>query len=227
MNTFCHDFNKYYDLKKWFHRYINFPKFYLPSVAVESLGSNIPNYFFMKVFGASFLGNYSMSNRIVSMPLSMIGNAIRTVFNQSVAEAYAMNQPHIKLFNDNFFRLTLIGIIPVGVIVLFGPKLFAFVLGNEWYEAGIIARFLAPVFFLRLISSPLSSVLTIYEKLNWDLYVQFSAISLLALTFFIFYKLGTESYVVYLISYNIIYCIKYLLEFGLSRKLIYNFEKAL
>jgi O-antigen/teichoic acid export membrane protein len=93
------------DLKKWFKRYINFPKFYLPSVAVESMGSNIPNFFFMKVIGASFLGNYNMSNRIVSMPLSMVGNAIRTVFNQSVAEAYALNQPHMKLFKDNFIRL--------------------------------------------------------------------------------------------------------------------------
>jgi O-antigen/teichoic acid export membrane protein len=227
----CKDYKlfkiEYYDFKKWFHRYINFPRFYLPSVAVESVGSNIPNYFFMEVFGASFLGNYSMSNRIVSMPLSMIGNAIRTVFNQSVAEAYAMKQPHMKLFNDNFIRLALIGIIPMGVIVLFGPKLFAFVLGNEWYDAGIIARFLAPVFFLRLISSPLSSVLTIYEKLNWDLYIQFSAISLLALSYFILFKLGIENYPIYLITYNIIYCSKYILEFGLSYKLIKNFEKKI
>jgi O-antigen/teichoic acid export membrane protein len=216
------DFN---DLNKWFIRYINFPKFYLPSVAVESMGSNIPNFFFMKIIGASFLGNYNMSNRIVSMPLSMIGNAIRTVFNQSVAEAYALKQPHMKLFKDNFLRLAFIGIIPMILIILFGPILFAFVFGNEWYDAGMIARFLAPVFFLRLISSPLSSVLTIYEKLNWDLYIQFSTISILALTYFILYKLGIGNYPIYLVTYNIIYCAKYILEFTLSYKLIKNFEK--
>lgn len=161
------------------------------------------------------------------MPLSMIGNAIRTVFNQSVAEAYALNQSHMKLFKDNFYRLALIGFIPMVVIIFFGPVLFAFVFGNEWHEAGVIARYLAPVFFFRIVSSPLSSVLTVYEKLNWDLYIQFSTISLLATTYFILYKLGISSYPFYLIVYNVIYCTKYIFEFILSYLLIKNFERTI
>jgi O-antigen/teichoic acid export membrane protein len=213
------------DLNKWFNRYINFPKFFLPSVVVESIGSNIPNFFFMKAIGASFLGNYNMSNRIVSMPLSIVGNAIRTVFNQSVSEAYALRQPHMKLFKDNFFRLVFIGILPMIVLLFFGPFLFAFVFGNEWYDAGVIARYLAPVFFLRIVSSPLSSVLTVYEKLNWDLYIQFSTISIFAITYFVLFWFGVDQYKKYLIAYNVIYSIKYILEFILSYRLIKNFEE--
>jgi O-antigen/teichoic acid export membrane protein len=214
-------------LKYWAKRYLNFPKFYIPSVAVESFAFNLPNFVFMRIIGASFLGNYNMSNRIVSTPMSLIGNAIRTVFNQTIAEAYAAKKTHLKIFKENFYRLLFIAIIPVTIIFIWGPQLFSFVFGNNWYDAGIIARYLAPVFLFRFVTSPLSSVLTIYEKLNIDLMIQIFTTLSLAISFYTLWKLGYNTYPFYLIAYNIIYCTKYIIEFFFSYKLIVNFEKTI
>ena len=214
-------------LKYWAKRYLNFPKFYIPSVAVESSAFNLPNFVFMRIIGASFLGNYNMSNRIVNTPMSLIGNAIRTVFNQAIAEAYAAKKTHIKIFKDNFYRLFFIAIFPISIIFIWGPQLFSIILGSQWYEAGMIARYLAPVFLFRFVSSPLSAVLTIYEKLNYDLYIQIFTLSSITLSYLILWKLGYNTYPLYLIVYNVIYCIKYTLEFFISYNLIKKNEKLL
>lgn len=218
---------KYYEIKYWAKRYLNFPKFYIPSVAVESSSSNLPNFVFMRIIGASFLGNYNMSNRIVNTPMGLIGNAIRTVFNQAIAEAYAAKKTHMKIFKDNFYRLFFIAIIPVSIIFIWGPQLFSIILGSQWYEAGMIARYLAPVFLFRFVSSPLSAVLTIYEKLNYDLFIQIFTLSSITLSYLVLWKLGYNTYPSYLIVYNIIYCIKYALEFFISYNLIKKNEKLL
>jgi O-antigen/teichoic acid export membrane protein len=218
---------KYNDIKFWAKRYLNFPKFYIPSVAVESSAFNLPNFVFIRIIGASFLGNFNMSNRIVNTPLGLIGNAIRTVFSQTIAEAYASKITHIKIFKDNFYRLFFIAIIPVTIIFLWGPQLFSLIFGDNWYDAGMIAKYLAPVFLFRFVSSPLSAVLTIYEKLNYDLFIQISTIIALSLSFYILWKLDYNTYPLYLIAYNIIYCSKYTIELFFSYKLITDFEKNL
>ena len=218
---------KYNEIKFWAKRYLNFPKFYIPSVAVESSAFNLPNFVFMRIIGASFLGNYNMSNRIINTPMGLIGNAIRTVFNQTIAEAYVTKKTHIKVFIDNFYRLFLIAIIPVTIIFIWGPQLFSLIFGDNWYDAGMIARYLAPVFLFRFVSSPLSAVLTIYEKLNYDLFIQISTTIALSLSFYILWKLEYNTYSLYLIVYNIIYCSKYTIEFFFSLKLITDFEKNL
>jgi O-antigen/teichoic acid export membrane protein len=215
------------EFRYWFKRYINFPKFYLPSVAVESTSINVPNFFFMNVLGSSFLGNFNMSNRIVNTPLSLIGNSIRTVFNQAVAQAYSENKPHMNIFKSNFYRLVLLSILPVGIIFIFGPAIFSFVFGNEWHEAGIIARYLSPVFFFRFITSPLSSVLTVYEKINYDFYIQIFSLTSLTILFYVLWKMDIKNFELYLIVYNIVYCIKYSFEFILSYYCIKNFEKKI
>jgi O-antigen/teichoic acid export membrane protein len=168
-----------------------------------------------------------MSNRIVNTPLGLIGNAIRTVFSQTIAEAYASKITHIKIFKDNFYRLFFIAIIPVTIIFLWGPQLFSLIFGDNWYDAGMIAKYLAPVFLFRFVSSPLSAVLTIYEKLNYDLFIQISTIIALSLSFYILWKLDYNTYPLYLIAYNIIYCSKYTIELFFSYKLITDFEKNL
>lgn len=218
---------KYIEIKFWAKRYLNFPKFYIPSVAVESSTFNLPNFVFMRIIGASFLGNYNMSNRIVNTPMGLIGNAIRTVFNQTVAEAYAAKKTHIKIFKDNFYRLFFIAIIPVTIIFICGPQFFSLIFGDNWYDAGMIARYLAPVFLFRFVSSPLSAVLTIYEKLNYDLFIQISTTIALSLSFYILWKSEYNTYPLYLIAYSIIYCSKYSIELYFSFKLITDFEKNL
>ena len=213
-------FVKFETLKYWALRYVSFPKYYLFSVGIESIAGNLPNFFFMKILGPSFLGNYNLSNRIVKTPMGLIGNAMRTVFNQAVAEAHAKEKKHLKLFIQNFKRLLILGILPVLIIVIFGPQIFSIIFGEAWKDAGEVSRYLAPVFLFQFVSSPLSVVITVYEKINIDFFIQCCTFFFLALCFFILWKVGYSNFIPYLVAYNAVYCIKYFFEFSYSYWLI-------
>jgi len=200
-------------------RYKSFPIFSLPTVGIQSLTSNLPNFFFSKAIGNVFLGNYNLSIRMVKSPLDIIGNSTRIVFDQAISYRFSQGINHIDIFLNNFKRLVIIGILPVLIILLFGPNLFSFVFGKEWIEAGKISQILCPVFFFQFITSPISGVITIYEKLRLIFIIQLIALILLAATYYIL-MLYNSSYVNYLIAYNLIFCLKYVFEFMYSYQLI-------
>jgi O-antigen/teichoic acid export membrane protein len=200
-------------------RYKSFPIYSLPTVGIQSLTSNLPNFFFSKAIGNVFLGNYNLSTRMVKTPLDIIGNSTRIVFDQEISFRFGQGLQHMDVFFSNFKRLVLIGIIPLLIILFFGPNLFSYVFGNEWIEAGKISQILCPVFFFQFVTSPISGVISIYEKLRFIFIIQFTAFVLLAATYSILMKYNS-GYVNYLIAYNIIYCLKYVFEFGYSYYLI-------
>jgi O-antigen/teichoic acid export membrane protein len=204
-------------------RYKTFPLYSLPTVGIQSLTSNIPNFFFSKAIGNVFLGNYNLSTRMVKAPLDIIGNSTRIVFDQTISHQYSRGLKHLDIFLNNFKRLVIIGILPILVILLYGPELFSIVFGTKWLEAGRISQILCPVFFFQFVTSPISGVIVIYEKLRILFVVQIIAFILLATTYSILMKYDS-GYLNYLISYNIIYCLKYTFEFGYSYHIIKSSE---
>ena len=200
-------------------RYKIFPLYSLPTVGLQSLTSNIPNFFFSKAIGSVFLGNYNLSTRMVKAPLDVIGNSTRIVFDQTISHHYSKGLKHIDIFLNNFKRLILIGITPILIILFFGPELFSIIFGKSWLEAGRISQILSPVFFFQFVTSPISGVIIIYEKLRVLFVVQIIAFILLATSYSFLMKYEL-SYLYYLVIYNIIYCSKYIFEFGYSYYII-------
>lgn len=57
--------------------------------------------------------------------------------------------------------LFIIGIIPFGVIIIFGPNIFSFIFGSEWKVAGEYARWISVVSLAMLITRPIIVVIPI------------------------------------------------------------------
>ncbi|MBZ0307339.1 MAG: hypothetical protein K8I82_14830, partial [Anaerolineae bacterium] len=70
-------------------------------------------------------------------------------------------------------RLFLLGLLPSGVLMLFGAPLFAFIFGPQWEPAGRYTQILAPAFLIQFVVSSISSVIIILElqhlQLIWDI----------------------------------------------------------
>src|SRR5699024_4892740 len=60
----------------------------------------------------------------------------------------------IKLINKATFALAGLGIIPFGLIILFGPFLFSLVFGDDWIRAGEYARWIALFSFSTYLNQP-------------------------------------------------------------------------
>ena len=76
------------------------------------------------------------------------------------------------LFIKTLLSLSVIGLPPALLLILFGQEIFAFVFGEDWREAGLYATILAPMALLRLACAPLGGVLFIREKLKLVLLLQ-------------------------------------------------------
>ena len=70
-----------------------------------------------------------------------------------------------EFYKSTSFQLLYIGLIPLGVIAIWGESIFHFVFGSSWGEAGIYAAILSPWLFIGFINPP--SMINFYIlKLN-------------------------------------------------------------
>ena len=73
---------------------------------------------------------------------------------------------------NTYGSLFAISLPPSLLLLLFGPQLFSFVLGDKWEQAGSFASFMAPLLSVRFAASHVGFVLYVAEKQNLDLYWQ-------------------------------------------------------
>ena len=107
---------------------------------------------------------------------------------------------------------------PIFLLLYFiAEDLFSFVFGQSWALAGIYTKIVLPFFYIRFISSALSSILSIYEKQKMEFFINFIILSSgLLLIFF------SIDFLHYLKLYNAIMSLNYLLFLTYYYKLSIN-----
>lgn len=216
-NTFIgFSFNKYrlYILSK---KYIKFPKFMIASGFLENMSAQLPVFMISSFFGSHILGLFSLSQRIVKVPLGIIGSSIGNVFRQEAAKQLNKNGTCRKLFLNTLKKLIIIATIPFVIFYFIAPELFGFVFGKEWYKAGEYAQILTILFYFQFITSPLSNMFMIAQKQQYDLILQIYLVISVFCSFIIGYKIfNSIEYSLYI--FTTFYSIKYFIELTLSFK---------
>lgn len=144
-------------------KYKDFPKFSMSGTFLNVLSSNSINLLIPVLYNSSILGFYSLAQRSLGAPLVLIGEAIGSVFIKEASDEKKRTGKSKKSFNSAFLRLLLIGgiiFIPSFFIVV---DLFSFVFGASWITAGIYAKYLIPLFFIKFVVGSLSN-LYLFEK---------------------------------------------------------------
>lgn len=153
-------------------QYRHFPLWRLPAGLLNTALNQMPLWMFSHVFGATVVGQYSLVQRAFNAPTVLVGSATNDVFQREAGQALRTRGECRAEFGR--FAILLIG---VGgsialIIAAFGPPLFAAVFGEPWRDAGEMARWLALLFALRFVLSPLSALLIIAGRAGWDLVLQ-------------------------------------------------------
>jgi len=143
-------------------RYKDFPKFTLWAGLANTLSLSSTNILISSLFGISTLGFYSLVQRLLGMPSSLIGNSIGQVFFQEATKERKETGKSINSFNSTIKKLFMLGLPSFAVLYLIAEDLFAFVFGEEWRISGVYAKTLVPLYFVRFIVSPI----TIMNQVN-------------------------------------------------------------
>lgn len=151
-------------------KYQRFPKFSMPSTIVNVLSYQMPILLLGMFFNTTVVGFYSLANKLINMPMGVVGGAMGQVFYQELATLDNDRKAIQKLTFKTLKRLFLIGIIPFLIILIFGNYLFLFLFGEKWMVSGEYAQMLAPWMMMIFLFSPLSNLCFIYEKQKEALY---------------------------------------------------------
>jgi lipopolysaccharide exporter len=145
-------------------RYRKFPLVDSWSSFVNNLSWQLPSLMLLYFFSTTVVGYYALSNRMIVLPMTLIGSAIAQVFYQRTAELRSNPANLSKSVELVFRRLVAIGLFPAVVLGIAGPVLFGIVFGANWVEAGRYAQILSPWMFILFISSPLSILFSTLER---------------------------------------------------------------
>lgn len=160
---------KYREFKNVFKNYSDFPKYRAPQVLINSISESLPVLLLASFFGPTVVAFYTIGVKVLGMPTQLIGNAIGSVFYPRIAEAANNNENITRLLVRANGILAVVGIIPFGIIIIFGPWLFGLVYGSNWQMAGEFARWLALWSYLMLITRPTIKILPVLNAQRFHL----------------------------------------------------------
>lgn len=160
-------------MKKLAKRYVNFPKYSMWAALSNVLSFQMLNVLLTMFYSLATLGFYSLAQRILGMPSSLIGDSIGRVYFQQATIEKNNTGKAVKTFNSTTIKLTLLScafFIPLYFVL---PSVFSFAFGEKWRVAGEYAQLTLPIFAFRFVSGALSNTNNIFEKqglaLMWQL----------------------------------------------------------
>lgn len=174
------------DMRRLAKTHYKFPLYSLPSELMNRAGRQIPVFFIGYLSGEAAVGVYNLCVRMLSLPTSLIAGAVTEVFKKRAIDEYHKLGNCLSIYKKTGKVLFLIGIVPMIVLLLFGPDLFGYIFGEKWREAGVYARIFAPLFFLQLVVSPLSYLYFIKDKLIEDFIIHLAYILIIIILFLFF-----------------------------------------
>lgn len=197
---FSLNFKEFFQVGKEYKR---FPLFNLVPSVLNAGSASIPVIVIGRYFSDIMLGQFNLIRQILGTPINFLSSAISQVFFEKVSAEIRAKRPVMPVFIKVIKPLTLASSILIIVILLFGPSIFSIVFGREWKVAGEYARILVFSLGIQFIVSPLSVLFPALNSVKlisiWQL-----GYCLLILTLYLFSRIDFKSFLLLLVSYDVI-----------------------
>ena len=152
------------NLRQVARHYRRFPLILAPSGLVNVAGLTLPVLFVASYYGLEVAGWLGLTQRVLSLPVSLIGAAVGQVYISALAEKVRTGEAGAaKLFSRTSRRLASIGIVGGSLLLVLGPLVFTLVFGTEWAESGAYAQALSINLVFQFFAGPLSQTIVILE----------------------------------------------------------------
>lgn len=203
-------------------RYKNFPKLLIVAHGFNVASAQSAVLLLNTLFSPVVAGLYMLTQRVLDAPISLVASAIGDVFRQEASYTYAQTGQCLEIYKNTAKKLVMLSAIPFAVFYFLAPHAFSLIFGQDWRIAGEYAQILTPMFFLRFITSPLSSMFMIAEKQSLDLAWQILLFSLTFGSFSFGYHLDNLelALVLYTASYSLLSSISGFLTYRMAKGLL-------
>jgi len=131
-------------------RYKDFPLYQSSASLLNSAGLQVPSLLFAVYYGVDVAGWFYLTQKVLAMPISLIGSSVSKVFLGEAARLSSEPLRLQKLFREINVKLFMLGIGPCLILAVAGQWIFKFVFGAQWVQSGVFVQVMAFVFLLKL-----------------------------------------------------------------------------
>lgn len=162
-------------------KYRMYPLVYVPSGLLDTLALMAPVPIFVALFGPAVGGSLALAQRVIAVPLNLVGTAVADVFYSRASELARTRPEALRSFlKVTMFKLSLVAV-PLGFLLwLVVPGIVPWVFGSEWRDTGKFVAALAPWLSAQLVVSPVSRVVFL-SRYGW-LKLMYDTISVLVVS---------------------------------------------
>lgn len=156
--------------------YRQFPIFNLPHAIINTTAGNAPVFLIPIFFADALLGIYSLSVRIIQMPLGLLIASLYSVFSQKFFDVKQCGGSLSRLYKK-YIKYIFFAIVLLLPIFWFLEIPIAYIFGEKWRDAGKYIRILSPYLLFVLMVGPFAFVPVLLGKQKQAFYLEVFASS--------------------------------------------------
>lgn len=169
------------EMRTTIKRFWRFPVVFAPLASTTLFAQQTPALFVLFVFGTAEAGFVGMAERIVAVPLALIGLAAGSVFSGELAHSLRTSSTDGRRL---FLRTSAWLAIPAALtslsVFFLAPPLAPVLLGDNWDQAALVMQSMAIVAFTRMIANPTRATFRVLERARVLTLVESARVALLA-----------------------------------------------
>ena len=193
--------------------YKGFPTYRLAAHVLMTLSGQSLIFFAASYYNSEITGQLGMAVVALALPLTLIGISVGNALYGEAAVLGHRKPLEIKqLILSTSKRLSILALAPTLLLMLFGPELFALILGAKWEQSGIFASIFSVFLILQFVTWPIIKVLNIFNEQWIFLEINLLRVLLLLLCYVSTWILELNV-VAMVVIYSVILCIHYIYTF--------------
>ncbi len=145
-------------------KYRNFPCFSMPRSFINMVAGQLPVLILTPLFGAEYVGWWSMAILLGFTPISVIVRSVYQVMYQYTTDRVNHRLAIYPYFRRFTWLVLALGIPMLSVLCYFMPELTRIVLGAGWEETGVYLRWMLPWVLCNLLTGSIGFLADIFFK---------------------------------------------------------------
>lgn len=152
-------------LRRAWRVFSNMPMQRMPAQLVLRFSMQAPLIFVAALYSADITGQLGLALTALALPVSLLGTTAANAYYSEVAKLGRKKASDVlRLTRSITKRMVGLAIIPAGLLILLGPRLFTLVFGDQWLLAGQFSQCMAIYMLAQFASAPIVNALSVFGR---------------------------------------------------------------
>lgn len=158
---FCFNMKDYLEIYKRHKRFVTYQ---MPSNILLQLKGQLPTLLISIFFGSKVLGYYSVSMRVLGMPITFLANSLGRVFFQNVSEIKRKGGEVGNFTLRSIVKAMKISLVPIILMLCFGDVAILILFGGDFIVSANILRIMTVYGFFLFLSMSVNGIAIVIDK---------------------------------------------------------------